>query len=246
MLAAAGHNDGVHEFVTADLTAYLEWYWLRAAGHHLGSLIRTPPFEHLHLQLKSDRESWRSDTGPMMGFLRVRRNHTDTNYLVWVQFRYELQRALTNSGFGEQWAKQIVGAIGELEDNIHTHSDATQTGLLAYRVNEAVLECIVLDLGIGVLASLRQCDDFGFLKDHGTALQIALTDGNSRYGRGSGRGWGFHDLFVGLVNSNAQLRFRSGDHLLSIEGDHPDLAAAVIRQRAYGTGLMIAIRATAN
>lgn len=233
-------------FVTADLAAYLEWYWLRSAGHQLGALTHTTSFEHLHHQLKSNREMWWSADAPGMGFVRVRRKHTDDTHLPWVQFRYEFQRALTEAGFTKQWAKQIVGSIGELEDNIHTHSDATHTGLIVYMVRNGELECVVRDYGIGVLDSLRQCDDYNFLNDHGSALQIALTDGNSRYGQSSGRGWGFHDLFVGLVNSNAQLRFRSGDHLLSIQGDKPELAAAVIRQRAYGKGLLIAIRATAN
>lgn len=245
VLVAANHDKSKHTFVTADLAAYLEWYWLRSAGHQLGSLIRTPPFEALHVQIKSRREFWCSVEGPVMGFVRVQRKHTDFNHLAWVRFRYQLQQALITSGFAQQWAKQIVGAIGELEDNIHTHSDAGHTGLLVFSVRANELECIVLDRGIGVLASLRSCPEFSSLQDHGSALKIALGDGNSRYGRTSGRGWGFHELFVGLVNSNAQLRFRSGDHLLSIEGD-PTQSVAVVRQRAHGKGFMVALRATAT
>jgi anti-sigma regulatory factor (Ser/Thr protein kinase) len=247
VLIAARHDVSKHQFITADLAAYLEWYWLRSAGHQLGSLIRTPQFEDLHVQLKARRETWWSADATSMGFIRVRRKHTDWSYLAWVQFRFELQRTLITSGFSQQWAKQIVGALGELEDNIHTHSDAAHTGLIVYRVSGEELECIILDLGVGVLASLRSCDEFGTLKDHGTALQIVLANGNSRYGTASGRGWGFHELFVGLVNSTARLRFRSGDHLLSIEGEPPhSLAAAGIRQRAHGQGFMVALRATAG
>jgi hypothetical protein len=243
---AAGSDLGARAYITADLAAYLEWYWLRSAGHHLGVLNRTPEFEQLHIQLKSQRELWRSTGGLGMGFLRVRRTHTDTEYLPWVQFRYELERSLMRAGFAQQWAKQLIGAIGELEDNIHFHSESAQTGIIAYRVRERELECIVLDKGIGVLASLRRGDNFGHLQDHGSALQLALTDGTSRYGMNSGRGWGFRELFVGLVNSSANLRFRSGDHLLSIGGEKPELSAAVIRQRALGNGLLIAMRARAN
>lgn len=246
VLVAARHDPEKRAFVTADLAAYLEWFWLRSAGHQLGSLVRTNSFEDLHRQLKSRRELWCSARAPAVGFVRIRRGHTDLNHTGWAQFRYELQRALTGSGFAKQWAKQLVGAIGELEDNIHFHSDAAHTGLIVYRVQDKELECIVLDRGIGVLASLRRCEDFNTLLDHGSALQIAVSNGNSRYGKSSGRGWGFNDLFVGLVNSKARLRFRSGDHLLSVEGDQLDLAAAVLRQRAHGKGLLVAIRATAN
>jgi hypothetical protein len=243
---AAGLELESRAYITTDLAAYLEWYWLRSAGHHLRGLSHTPEFEQLHLQLKSQRELWRSTGGLEMGFLRVRRMHTDTEYLPWVQFRFELERSLVSAGFAQQWAKQLIGAIGELEDNIHFHSESAGTGIIVYRVRNSELECIVLDKGIGVLASLRRCDSFGHLQDHGSALQLALTEGTSRYGLDSGRGWGFRDLFVGLVNSSASLRFRSGDHLLSIEGEKPELSAAVIRQRALGNGLLIAIRARAN
>lgn len=245
VLVAAGRDVSGRDFVTEDLAPYLEWYWLRSAGHQLGTLLRTTLFDHLHLNLKAKAEFWCSPD-LAIGFVRVRRSHTDVTNLAWTTFRLNLQRALITAGFRERWAKQIVGAIGELEDNIHTHSFAVQTGLLAYHVRDRSLECVVLDRGIGVLASLRQCEEFSFLNDHGSALKIALGDGNSRYGTTSGRGWGFHELFVGLVNSNAHLRFRSGDHLLSIEGDRPDVAAAAIRQRAHGKGLLITLHATSS
>lgn len=246
VLIRAGRGVGSANFVTMDLAPYLEWYWLRSAGHRLGMLTHTPPFEDFHLQLKSRQEIWFSGDSQAMGFIKILRIHTDSEHLAWVQFRFELQRAMIRSGFDEKWAKQMVGAIGELEDNIHTHSHAVQTGLIAYGVRDESVELIVMDRGIGVLASLRQGRDFGALEDHGVALQIALGDGNSRYGNSGGRGWGFHELLVGLANSSAHLRFRSGDHLLSIEGDTPELAAAVLRQQAFGNGLFVAVRAKAS
>lgn len=247
ILLAAQRDVSKREFITADLAAYCEWYWLRRANHRLGILTHTPEYENLHSELQSQRESWSRTSSPAMGFVRVRREHDDSEHLVWVQFRTELERALIGGGFTKQRAKQIVGALGELEDNIHLHSQDPRTGLLTYKVSGGELECVILDRGIGVLASLRQSNDFASLSDHGTALQTALAPGNSRFGAESGHGWGFRDLFVGLVNSNAQLRFRSGDHLLSIEGD-PDqsLTTARVQQRASGQGFLVALRAVAK
>lgn len=234
-----------HVFQTAELGAYLEWSWLRAAGHDLGTLIRTAPFEDLHRRMRDGLDGWMTPTPPARGFIRVRREHTDTENAPWAQFRFELQRAAIAAGFSAPWGKQIVGAVGELEDNIHFHSEAPGTGVLAYLVTDATLEFVVLDRGIGVLQSIRQAEEFAHLSDHGTALKVALRDGKSRYGSDSGRGWGFHELFVGLANRNARLRFRSGDHLLPLEGT-TDLPKARLRQSATGQGLLISVLVPAD
>lgn len=229
-----------HVFQTVELGAYLEWSWLRAAGNELGTLDRTTPFEDLHRRMRGGIDRWMTHTAPARGFIRVRREHTDTQNAPWAQFRYELQRAAIASGCSPPWARQIVGAVGELEDNIHFHSEAPASGILAYLVTDATLEFVVLDRGIGVLESLQKCEEFASLADHGTALKMALQDGNSRYGTSSGRGWGFHDLFVGLANRNARLRFRSGDHLLPLEGT-TDLPNSRLRQSAAGQGLLVSV-----
>lgn len=231
-------------FTTAELGPYLEWAWLRAAGNDLGTLTRTVPFDRLHSRMRAGHDRWMVRTSPARGFIRVRRHHTDTTEAAWTQFRFELQRAAINAGSPPIWARQVVGAVGELEDNIHWHSQDPASGLLAYWVADATLEIVVLDRGIGVLRSLRQAGEFAKLSDHGTALKTALQDGKSRYGNTSGRGWGFHDLFVGLANSNARLRFRSGDHLLTLERTI-DLPAAELRQSAFGQGFLIAMRVPA-
>lgn len=239
-LSFAGSSTAGQIFTTIELGPYLEWNWLRAAGNKLGTLTRTAPFEELHRRMRAGGDRWMTRTAPARGFLRVRRDHADTDNAVWAQFRLELQRAAIGAGFAPAWAKQIVGAVGEMEDNIHWHSEDPASGILTYWMNGSSLEIVVLDRGIGVLQSLRHWEEFADLSDHGTALEIALRDGNSRYGRGSGRGWGFHELFVGLANRNARLRFRSGDHLLTLEG-RTDLPAAQLRQSAAGNGLVISL-----
>jgi hypothetical protein len=83
---------------------------------------------------------------------------------------------------------------------------------------ERRFEFVVSDGGRGVLASLRSCPDYADLVDHGEALRLTLQDGVSRYGKGTSHGKGFRPLFKGLANLNGELRFRSGDQALTIDG----------------------------
>lgn len=244
-LEFAGDARNSAELIATEFCAYAEWYWLRSAGRRLGRLVRPRPFSELHDRLQSGTVYWTTPSPPARGFIRVRRQHTDYEDTSWVAFRYELQRAVINDGFSETWAKEIVGAIGELEDNIHVHSEAVGTGLLAYWLEEATLEFVVLDRGIGVLRSLTKAAEHRQLSDHGTALWSAVQDGTSRYGADAGRGWGFHDLFKGLANSNARMRFRSGDHLLTVDG-RDGLPAASLAQSAATDGLLISVRVSST
>ena len=125
---------------------------------------------------------------------------------------------------------QMAAAMQELEGNIQEHSNAPATGFLAFRATSGVFEFVVADRGIGLLASLRQRAAFSAMEDHGKALELALTDGISRYDD-SGRGHGFRPIFLGLTNLQGHLRFRSGDHALVIDGTGPTLATAQISQK---------------
>ena len=107
---------------------------------------------------------------------------------------------------------QLVAAMEELENNIHEHADAPETGMLAYRAEPGAFEFVVADRGIGVLRSLRRCATYAALPDEGKALEAALTDGVSRHGPDSNHGHGFRPIFTGLMNLHGELRFRSGDH----------------------------------
>lgn len=241
----AGEEVDQQPLVAAELCAYFEWYWLRSGGQLLGRLQKRGPFADLHSKLCSGVAHWSTAALPARGFIRVTRAHTDLTEANWIQFRYELQRSAVAAGFSATWAKEIVGAIGELEDNIHVHSRRARSGLLAYWIEGEELELVVLDQGIGVLESLREAPEFAHLVDHGTALRKAVQNGNSGYGVGIGRGWGFNDLFRGLANSKARIRLRSGDHVLSVDGQI-GLPSASLRQCAPGNGFLTSVRVSST
>jgi hypothetical protein len=156
-------------------------------------------------------------------------------------FYLSAQRAAELSGFPKKLAQGLVGAIGELEDNIHDHR-RPRTALVAYRsVAAGVFEFVVGDAGVGVLHSLKESGYYPGLTDSGDAMRVALTDGATRHGPQSGHGLGFRPLFTALANRHGSLRFRSGDHVLLISGKNPSLARAVIAQRAASPGFVVSV-----
>lgn len=158
-----------------------------------------------------------------------------------VQFGIAAQTAAIAAGFSRDVAAQLVGALGEMQSNIHEHSLAPATGTVAFSSTPGAFEFVVCDRGIGVLKSLQQWPAYADLSDHGQALKMTLSDGVSRFGPDSGRGLGFRPLFTGLANLNGALRFRSGDYALCIEGTNPRSIPAKLGQKPAIQGFLAII-----
>lgn len=189
------------------------------------------------------RHQWLCGRSRSSGFLRTEAK-APADPAVWTAFGLAAQKAAAAVGFPRKIAGQLVGALIEMQSNIYEHSEAPESGVLAFRALRGVFELVVADHGIGVLESLKSGPAHANLADHGTALQLALTEGCSRHGDGIGRGLGFRPLFVGLANFRGALRFRSGDHALTIDGDHPKLIMARLAQKPQLRGFFASIRCT--
>src|SRR3546814_16884550 len=68
-------------------------------------------------------------------------------------------------------SSDLIGAMGEMQDNVYEHSGAAHTGLVAYAVTDCSFEFVVADRGMGVLETLRQNPDYEHLPDAGAALR---------------------------------------------------------------------------
>jgi len=193
------------------------------------------------IELGGQRRHWVCPHTRKMGYLRTERALLceDTSF---VSFGLAAQQGAIAAGVPKQAAAQLVGALGELHSNIYEHSEAPESGLIAFNTEDGVFEFVAADVGIGVLKSLSTNSEYMYLKDHGTALQLALTDGCSRYGTSIGRGKGFRPLFIGLANLHGELRFRTGDHALTIDGSSPSPPQAKIEQKAVLRGFFASIR----
>lgn len=143
-------------------------------------------------------------------------NPVETSDPVWEQWLLHAENTAKNRGFPAGLVSSLVGALGEMQDNVYEHSGAAQTGLVAYAVTDRTFEFVVADRGMGVLETLRQNPDYAQLPDAGAALTEAIRPGVSRFPASSGRGQGFIQLCKSMVTDRVELRFRSGDHALTL------------------------------
>jgi hypothetical protein len=130
----------------------------------------------------------------------------------------------------------------EIEENIHLHSGRPDTGIVAFRGSAEEFEFVVADSGVGMLASLRTSPDYASLDDAGKALRLALQDGTSRLSHiERNHGYGFRNLFRNLASLNGELRFRSDDQAVTIEGVGPELVKSTLRQKTSMQGFAASI-----
>jgi anti-sigma regulatory factor (Ser/Thr protein kinase) len=162
----------------------------------------------------------------------------ETDYANWTDFAMRAKRAATESDFSGDEAGQFVAAMGELRSNIVEHSERCSTGYLVFDATPSRFEFVVADAGIGVLQSLRWHPHYSNVRDAGTALHLALSEGVSRFYGEKDRGRGFRPIFVGLANASKHLRFRSGDHSREIIQDGDGNLLATTHQRAHIDGFV--------
>ena len=196
--------------------------------------------------LEGTRESWVAPANQHAGFIRAARRGRDGDSRL-TGFLMNAKRAGREvAGLSTAVTGQLVAAMEELENNIHEHAEAPETGLLAYRAERGAFEFVAADRGIGILHSLRRCAAYAALSDDAMALKAALTDGVSRHGTDSNHGHGFRPIFTGLMNLNGELRFRSGDHAITMDGTSPALATLRITQKAPMDGFFASVRCHAG
>ena len=248
-VAFAAERGRLHEhktplLKTRDIGPVLEFFQLAKSGLlpslRAASWLCLGRLNRLVRWLEDDRMEWICPQTHRMGFLRTMPT-LPQDETVWVRFGLNVQRAAKWANFPKQVAAQLTAALGELYSNIYEHSRATETGVVAFQAHKGIFEFVVADSGIGILNSLRTYTDYSEFNDHGKALQQALTEGISRYGPHSSRGYGFRPLFVGLANLHSALRFRSGDHALLIDGRKPSLISARLAQKPLIQGFLVSV-----
>lgn len=235
-------------YVPKQLGPLLELLQLYTSGrmprpHNCLELDDAEPFA---AALEQGEESWIAPAHQYAGFIRAFRNGPDGDSRL-TGFLMRAKRVCQDiSGLPATVSGQLVAAMEELENNIHEHADAPETGILAYRAEPGIFEFVVADRGIGVLHSLRRCQAYASMSDEGKALEAALTDGVSRHGENSNHGHGFRPIFIGLMNLHGELRFRSGDHAITMDGTSPMLATSRITQKAPIDGFFASVRCHAR
>ena len=169
-------------------------------------------------------------------------NPITSNSAIWDQWTVHAENIAKAKGLSPHVVASLMGAMVEIQDNVYEHSGAPHTGLVAYAVTEKSFEFVVADSGIGVLRTLRQNPEYNRISDSGAALEEIIKDGVSRFPSETGRGQGFNQLFRSLVGHNAELRFRSGDHALTMRPTSDVLhGKSILSQVASLHGLAVTV-----
>lgn len=166
---------------------------------------------------------------------------------IWALWGARAEQAAKRAGLSGTLPAQLLGALGELKDNVFEHSGSPESGLVAYGATGQSFEFVVADAGLGVLASLKQNPQFTNLADAGAALRAAASDGVSRRGSAAGNGYGIGQVFRALASHNAQLRFRSDDYAFSLWGNSPSLTGQTeLAHKGRLKGLTISVLCEAS
>jgi hypothetical protein len=178
------------------------------------------------------------------GFISTGRNADvpdSDDGLHWIDFCNKTRQAAERS-LPKPIAQGLIGAMREIEENIHLHSDRAHDGVVGFRGTREEFEFVVADSGIGMLASLRRSPDYSHVTDTGNALRLALQDGQSRLSHlKPGHGFGFRNLFRNLASLNGELRFRSDDQAITIDGVGPELVRSALSQKTHLQGFAASV-----
>jgi hypothetical protein len=239
-----GNRPASRLFVPTRLGPLIELQHFALAGR-LEPLNRNPwiqlgGYTEFDVAFTGRRPQWLAPSR-RLGFFRTNDDPENGDVTPWVAFCFEAQRAAEWAGFRKAISAGLAGAIEEMKNNIHEHSEASHTGIVAFHAEVGSFEFVIADHGVGVLDSLRKSNRYANLDDHAQALNLALSDGVSRFNE-KGRGHGFRQIFVGLANLCGELRFRSGDHGLMIDGRSPTLVTAQARPGASMKGFLVSVR----
>jgi hypothetical protein len=140
----------------------------------------------------------------------------------WGHFAGRFEASARSGGFSFDAAARLQLALYEMAENAVIHAEAPAI-LVGYDASPGKALFCVVDVGIGVLASLRKNPAFGGLSLHNEAIHAALQDGaTSRRPEQGGGGFGFREVFNSLADQWGSLRFRSGGGCISMEGTDCD------------------------
>lgn len=135
----------------------------------------------------------------------------------WESFFGRFERSVRSVGFSPKSALEFHSAFKEMAENSIVHSQARIPCLMGYAVLEGNAQFTVADVGIGVKASLAQNPLYAQLSSDVEAIQHALKLGVTS-GVGGAGGYGFQSVFKALAEQWGELRFRSGNGCIAMDG----------------------------
>ena len=235
--------DSLVQLTPKNIGPLVEYEWLRRSGRTsllgLDTLTRTRRLQLFRAVISGERHVQFNTETARCQFITFYWQRDDEEPESWFFFCHSMQKAAEAIGIPFKNAQELVATARELMSNVFDHSGSSNTGIAGFAASHNEFELVIADAGIGVLQSLRTSEEFKDLNDAGKAIHTALTEGASRFDHKSGHGGGFNPLFQSFLNLSGALRFRSGDHALTIDGVSPSLSTARLRQKLELPGFIV-------
>lgn len=162
----------------------------------------------------------------------------------WEMFANRFDRAAQAAGFGAAHAGALTAAMGEMVVNVLEHSGRAAFAFAGYAFTEGRFEYVVVDTGIGILASLSSCAEYAHVIEAAEAIDLAVQPGVSRFGKRENRGTGFNTVVKSLTRLYGSIRVHSDDHCVILEGESPTLSKRRLRQTFVFKGVMVSVAVT--
>ncbi|MSU58836.1 MAG: hypothetical protein EXS35_11840 [Pedosphaera sp.] len=126
-----------------------------------------------------------------------------------------------------------------MADNIvqHAKQPGRAHGIVAYQVTSRAMCFAVADVGQGILKSLSQSSAWKHLTTEREAILAVVQDGATSRASAN-HGDGFKQVHRALTGCNGQMRFRSGNSVLTLEG-RTDPKTAVTKSVAAMGGFQL-------
>jgi hypothetical protein len=134
--------------------------------------------------------------------------------LEYSEFQQAFVRRLKSCGFNAGFATALSSLMAEIVENVPDHSAPEgvemSPALIGYHTQPGVVDLSVMDLGRGVLASLRENPKWAWLSNSREAIMATLEKGATRL-TFHATGGGFRQAIKSVVDRNGLMRVASGD-----------------------------------
>jgi hypothetical protein len=171
--------------------------------------------------------------------LRETADKTSDQYSLFLE---RFCRSMKCVNFPPKFANGLAKIGDEMADNVVQHSSTTEpfSGIAGYHVAAGRAAFVVVDIGRGILARLRDSPKWSHLENSRAALRAIVSEGaSSRVDQGAGEG--FKQLFSSLVDHNCLIRLRTDNSVLTVvEGQTDREGGELMSPQLAGVQISIA------
>ncbi len=204
------------------------WQPLMSIGSDLGLAASGAP------------KSLAKDVSPRQLEFTTVANEGDTMDSPWENFLQRFERSTKVAGFTLETALNLQSALHEMATNAVIHSRSAIPALVGYAVSRNCALFSVVDVGQGIVASLTSNPKYAHLTQPVDAIHKALQAGVTCRVDDDG-GFGFSTTFKAVAEAWGQLRFRSGNGCITMDGTDLNVDKSIRRYPPPLPGFQVSV-----